>query len=475
MPTIPSVPEAPASPPGGPHLVLLPTLNEEGGIRATLREYRTRAIFAGGVQPPILVIDGGSTDATVEIARESGCHVLRQTGRGKGAAIRDGLAWAVEHGFRTVGVLDADATYPTERLPALFRLLEEGFDLVIGVRRPDHAARSTQRTFVHRAGNGLLGFCAARSGRGPILDVCSGFWGLRTEVVASLGLESTGFEIESEIFVKSFRQHLRVCQIPVTYRVRVGVAKLHAVRDGARILLSILRHSGWRGDRSIPPDPAGWIRPRPSSTNRDPLGVTLPALAAILLTLDPGLLVVTSSSRRRREAAGLVRALPPGPYSVQLDVWDGGRPDGATVPPVWANATNFRSHRPVIVSLPDATHPTGSLPDVTVSVPGQPWVVSLGGAASPAEGRSAGRQASLSGEPATSRQPLIPRPSSWTILGAALDSSWGRKERAVLGANADAVGASIRPRLTVSTGWDPESLGGRTPPPFRASPSNSQR
>jgi hypothetical protein len=475
VPTITSVPEAPANPPGGPHLVLLPTLNEEDGIRATLTEYRTRAIFPDGSRPPVLVIDGGSTDATVEIARESGCHVLQQTGRGKGAAIRDGLAWAVEHGYRTVGVLDADATYPTERLPALFRLLDEGFDLVIGVRRPDHAARSTQRTFVHRAGNGLLGFCAAKSGRGPILDVCCGFWGIRTEVVASLGLESTGFEIESEIFVKSFRQHLRVCQIPVTYRVRVGVAKLHAVRDGARILLAIIRHSGWRSEWSLPTDPVGWGRPRPSPTHRDPLRVTIPALAAILLTLDPGLLVVTSSSRRRREAAGLVRALPPGPYSVQLDVWDGGGSDRATVLPDWAPANTSRSHRPVIVSLPDASHALESPHDVTVSVPGQPWVVSLGGATRPAALRSAGRKASFSGGPAPGGGPLIPRPSSWTILGAALDPSWERKERAVLGANADAVGASIRPRVAASSGWDPESLGGRSPPPFRASPSSSQR
>jgi hypothetical protein len=313
------------------------------------------------------------------------------------------------------------------------------------------------------------------SGRGPILDVCSGFWGLRTEVVASLGLDSTGFEIESEIFVKSFRQHLRVCQIPVTYRVRVGIAKLHAVRDGARILLAILRHSGWRGDRLFPTDPLSGSSARSSSTHRDPLRVTIPALAAILLTLDPGLLVVTSSSRRRREAAGLVRALPPGPYSVQLEVWDGGRPDGAAASPAWANGDASRSSRPVFVSLPDGALPLDPSHDVMVSVPGQPWVVSLGGSAISGGRSSENRESDLPAKPAHGRWPLIPRPSAWTILGAALDSSWDRKERAVLGANAHAVGASIRPRVGVPAAWDPESLGARTPPPFRASPSSSQR
>src|SRR5689334_20084327 len=56
--------------PTSPHLVMLPTLNEEEGIRATLDEILIVTGFEDDRAPPVLVVDGGSTDATVRIARE---------------------------------------------------------------------------------------------------------------------------------------------------------------------------------------------------------------------------------------------------------------------------------------------------------------------------------------------------------------------------------------------------------------------
>jgi dolichol-phosphate mannosyltransferase len=428
------------------HLILLPTLNEEEGIRATLEEFRVAARFPEGETPPILVIDGRSTDRTVEIAREYGCEVLQQTGRGKGSAVRDGLAWATDHGFGSIGILDADATYPAHRLPALFRLLDDGFDLVIGVRRPDHPAPSTPRNLVHRVGNGLLGFCAAEFSHGPILDVCSGFWGLKTEWIPSLQLESTGFEIESEIFVKSFRRGLRVCQIPISYRKRLGTAKLHAIRDGARIFLSILRYSGRALDPQSGPTPAmGATGRRRRAGSSHVSRLTVPSLAAILLTLQPQLVVVASTPMRRREAAGLARNLPQDSYSVQLQLSKGDPVGRLSGPGPWAGIDSgpfTLGDRPVVVSLPDAPLDLQGLRRMVVSVPGQDWVMSLGPTLLPnlddPHGTIPGDAAK--GDPTPQR---FPRPSSWGILGAVLDPSWARKERALLGAAVSAVGATI--------------------------------
>lgn len=426
-----------------PHLVLLPTLNEEEGIRATLEEFRTVARFADGQLPPILVIDGGSTDGTTRIAREYGCEVLRQTGRGKGTAIRDGLGWAVTHGYGAVSVLDADATYPADRLPALFRLLDDGFDVVIGVRRPDEPARITPRNLVHRIGNGFLGFSAARASGGPILDVCSGFWGIRTERLDMLGLESTGFEIESEIFVKSFRRGLTVCQIPIAYRKRLGTAKLHAVRDGVRIFLSILHNSG-RPSILRPAADGRSSDPRTNSpgTQGRPHARII-SLAAVLLTLDPEFVVVASSKNRRREAAKVVERLPPGSYTVRIATASTDPSERFSGPGPWHSSdsgTFALKDRPVVVSLPDPSPRVPDLGHLVVSVPGHPWVLQLGKASDP--------EAPDPRVPSAPHPPIppvrFPRPSAWSILGTVLDPSRDRKAHAILGANLEGAGATLR-------------------------------
>jgi len=448
---LPTIPDGLSTPEPKPlrHLILLPTLNEEEGIRATLQELRSLAKFPGGRIPPVLVIDGGSIDATLSIAREFGCEILLQHGSGKGTAVRDGLNWAVQHGFSAVVALDADATYPGDRLPAAFRLLDEGFDVVIGVRRPDAPAPSNLRNMVHRVGNGFLGYCAARLSRGPILDVCSGFWGVRTERLPDLALESTGFEIESELFMKSFRRGLKICQIPIVYRKRLGTAKLHAVRDGFRIFLSILRHSGTAaGD----PAPTLGLPARRRRTNPRSLAarhVPVVSLTALLLTLDPQTVVIARTSTRQKEADSLAGSLPLGSYSVRQET--SPRDPNARVSPIvpWnpEDAVPFaRPDQPVIVSLPDAPLDIEGLARIVVSVPGRPWVLSLG---APASGK-------LGAPPAPRRPPAagrttapspFPVPSSWSILAAVLDPSWAPKERALMGANVRAVGATVLPLL----------------------------
>jgi hypothetical protein len=296
---------------------------------------------------------------------------------------------------------------------------------------------------VHRAGNGFLGFCAAELSRGPILDVCSGFWGLRTDKIADLHLESVGFEIESELFVKAFRRGLRICQLPITYRKRLGIAKLHAVRDGVRIFLSILRHSG-RTPGSIRGTDArrrgtarGWAlaRGRPE--------LSLPSLSAILLTLSPKLVVVASSPKRREEAVGLAEALPYGPFSVVLELSEGDPVRRFAGPGPWSadDAGPFGlQDRPVVVSLPDPPIGVAEFGGVVVSIPGQSWGVSLVPPRAPTAVAPAER--TPTGPLGRAALALSP-PTPWVILGSILDPTWSRRQWAVLGTAVDAFGGTV--------------------------------
>ncbi|MCI4351656.1 MAG: glycosyltransferase family 2 protein [Thermoplasmata archaeon] len=221
--------------------IVLPTLNEADGVARTLSSLPLDELARSGHRAMPFVIDGGSTDGTVEIVRNLGIPLRAQGTRGKGAAIREALAWLRSEGIRYAIVLDADCTYPGEAIGPALALLASGSDLVIGIRRPLVTPLAGARDAVHRVGNAALNYLAARVSGEPILDLCSGFWGIDLHSSLDRDLVATGFDIEAELFLSAYRTGRTVTQIPIQYRKRVGEAKLRTFRDGARIFLTVLR------------------------------------------------------------------------------------------------------------------------------------------------------------------------------------------------------------------------------------------
>lgn len=286
--------------------VVLPTLNEEDGLVRTLADIPYDELLATGRKVCRVVIDGGSTDRTVEVAREHGLLVLRQTTPGKGAAIREALEWLATMGIRSAVILDADYTYPGTAVPAVVELLEAGSQLVVGVREPDTPAKEDLRELVHRIGNRLLNITASQLSGLPFLDLCSGFWGVDVAAVRPLELGSNGFEIEAELFTKAYRAGYTVTQIPIPYRERIGTAKLHAVRDGARILLTSIRF-GRRDLRSA------FSSPSPSQF-RD--------LLTLAMVAGGREFVIMTDASRRPEAERVLRRIRAGRPGVPYRILD---------------------------------------------------------------------------------------------------------------------------------------------------------
>jgi hypothetical protein len=406
--------------------VLLPAWNEELGLEATLTELRAVDWATPGGAPDVLMVDGRSTDGTVEVARRFDVPVLVQATKGKGAAVREGLAWASEREYGSVAVLDADGTYPCDRIPVLLGLLNLGHDVVVGVRRPTRPANSTVRDLVHRIGNGVLNLTAANLARGPILDVCSGFWGIRMSILPRLDLRSDGFEIESELMVKAVRERMRVVHVPVDYRPRIGTAKLHAVRDGARIFLSIARHS-----RASTPRRAPTIEPWPRDVVRD--------LATTLLALGPPPVAVVGPPSRAKEAAelaGILRPYGAGVETVRVRPGGGPGPDGAVLPSSAPPPDWYLERGTGVVLLPEVGGP--GVPDgsALVELPKRghrllltPWIpagrrsihVSISGGLGPFDPPVAGHGLSA--------------PGSAAILAATIESRGPRRLETMLRAN----------------------------------------
>jgi len=116
---------------------------------------------------------------------------------------------------------------------AMTRLLKN-YDVVIGSRLKGTIEPGAM-TRLNVVGNVLLSLLAWALFGARISDVCTGFWGYRSDAIRRLELEARGFELEADMFVECVRNGLRIAEIPITYRARADQPKLSSLRDGVKI------------------------------------------------------------------------------------------------------------------------------------------------------------------------------------------------------------------------------------------------
>jgi glycosyltransferase involved in cell wall biosynthesis len=205
--------------------VVLPAYNEGAALPHVLDElgeYLDRSY-------EVLVVDDGSTDDTAEVAARYPVRLVQHaSNRGKGVAIRTGIA---EAQGENVVIMDADATYPVPAIKEMVELLDD-HDLVRGVRESEPESMP----FVNRVGNWLFNKLLAISHGLEGADQLTGLYAIRRSEAVKLGTEARGFDIETEIGIKAKAHGLREAEIPISYLPRVGEKKLSPWKDGVRIL-----------------------------------------------------------------------------------------------------------------------------------------------------------------------------------------------------------------------------------------------
>jgi glycosyltransferase involved in cell wall biosynthesis len=210
--------------------VIIPAYNEEEGLGVVLG----KLFNSVDESYEVIVVDDGSTDRTKEIASRFPCEVISHgINRGKAAAMKTGIAAACG---RNLVFVDADDTYPVELVPEIASAVDQ-FDMVLASR----AEGRENIPLFNRLGNRI--FCALiRCLYGFMTsDPLTGFYGMKKSVLLNMNLDSSGFGVETELAIKSGRMGLKVREIPIKYRPRVGESKLHATRDGIRVLQIILK------------------------------------------------------------------------------------------------------------------------------------------------------------------------------------------------------------------------------------------
>jgi glycosyltransferase involved in cell wall biosynthesis len=221
-----------------PVTVVIPTYNEEEGIGPTVEEIGK---FYDDAR--IIVIDGNSTDKTVEIARKMGVKILTQKGKGKGLAIAQVLK-QINPEAEFLVLIDADFTYPAEHIPEMIEILKNEPDvgMVIGNRfHPKFVFKKVVNNILY-FGNRTLAFTQYAINGVKLSDPLSGLRVLRWEAIKDWVPKSKGFDIEVEMNHFVHRQGYRTVEIPIRYRQRLGDKKLK-IKDGLAIFKRILTES----------------------------------------------------------------------------------------------------------------------------------------------------------------------------------------------------------------------------------------
>ncbi len=218
--------------------VVIPCLNEAANIEACVRR-AAAALEREGIDGEVVVADNGSTDGSAELAASAGARVVREPRRGYGSAY---LAGFEEARGQYIVMADADLTYDFDDIPRFVAELEEGAELVMGDRMDN--IHPGAMPWLHRyVGNPVLTGVLNLFFRTGVKDAHCGMRAVRSEVLPTLDLRTTGMEFASEMVIRAAKAGLKISEVPIEYHPRSGESKLSSFRDGWRHLRFLLVHS----------------------------------------------------------------------------------------------------------------------------------------------------------------------------------------------------------------------------------------
>jgi glycosyltransferase involved in cell wall biosynthesis len=213
--------------------VVIPTLNEAENLPHVLP-------FIPLWVDEILIVDGHSTDKTVEVARElrHDVQIVMQQGRGKGNALRAGFAAATGD---IIVMLDADGSTDPREIPAYVGTLIAGADYVKGSRFLQGGGTSDMELY-RKFGNWSFVMAVRVLFGGQYTDLCYGYNAFWKRVLPQLNLDADGFEIETLMNLRALSARLKIAEVASFEAERVfGESHLKAIPDGIRVLKIILR------------------------------------------------------------------------------------------------------------------------------------------------------------------------------------------------------------------------------------------
>jgi glycosyltransferase involved in cell wall biosynthesis len=233
--------------------VVIPTLNEAQNLRYVLPQIPS-------IVSEVILVDGFSTDGTIEVARRllPNIKIVKQTGKGKGNALKAGFTACTGD---IIVMLDADGSADPNEIPVFVETLLSGVDFAKGSRFKKGGG-SHDISPLRSAGNYGLTQLVNLLFRARFSDLCYGYNSFWRHCLDYIEIDSDGFEVETLMNIRVQRARLKVAEVPSFEHKRIhGESKLHAFKDGWRVLKAIMR------ERSSKYSPSKHMRTLTSTLN----------------------------------------------------------------------------------------------------------------------------------------------------------------------------------------------------------------
>ncbi len=223
--------------------LVIPALNEEGAIGKVVLSV-PKALVRN-----IIVVDNGSTDDTVSVAGKQGAIVLSESERGYGAACLRGIEYSISQPQPpdVIAFMDGDFSDHAEEIDTLIDPIKHNIaDLVLGSRvmgKREKGSLTPQQVVGNKIATSLLKYFYDQSytDLGP-------FRAIRTESLLLLQMKDRNYGWTVEMQIKAAKNKLRILEVPVSYRNRIGYSKVSgtikgSVMAGYKIIHTLLKHS----------------------------------------------------------------------------------------------------------------------------------------------------------------------------------------------------------------------------------------
>lgn len=218
--------------------ILIPCLNEEETIGICIKKAKEE-IQKNNLEAEILMVDNGSSDHSIKIAKQEGIQVIEVEEKGYGKALIEGTK---EAKGKYVIMGDADDSYNFLEIKDFIQKLEEGYDFVIGNRYQGKIEKGAMKPLHRFIGTPILSYLVRKKYHIHIHDVNCGMRGYNREKVIQMNCKATGMEYATEMIIKAKQHKLKIAEIPINFYKdkRSKKSHLRTLQDGIRHLKIII-------------------------------------------------------------------------------------------------------------------------------------------------------------------------------------------------------------------------------------------